>query len=216
MSERYAVARLDELDRSGADGRWISIRHHLGIEAFGVNARTADAGEEVVNEHAEHDGDEELYFVVRGRATFTIDGDTVDAPPGTLVFVRPGTVRRADAAEPDTIVLVVGAPPGEAYVPQEQEVWMPLYERGRYDEAVAVLESVLARHPDDPRLLYNLACMESMAGRGDEALEHLRRAVGLKPALAEHARRDDDFAQIRDDPRFSAVAGQPDAAGTGA
>ena len=132
------------------------------------------------------------------------------------MFVRPGTVRRADATEPGTTVLIVGVTPGEAYVPQEQEVWMPLYEQGRYDEAVAVLESVLAKHPD-ARVLYNLACMESLAGRGDDALEHIRRAVELRPALAEQARADDDFAPIRDDARFeSAVAGQADAGGAGA
>ena len=210
----YAVARLAEIPRSGTDGRWISIRHHFGIQAFGVNGRTADAGEEVVDEHSEQDGDEELYLVVSGRARFTVDGDEIDAPTGTFVFVPPGTARRAEATEPETIVLVVGAPPGAPYVPQEQETWMPLYEQGRYDEAAGVLDSVLARHPDDPRTLYNLACMESMAGRSDDALEHLRRAVELRPALAEQARADDDFAPIRDDRRFdSAVAGQADAGG---
>lgn len=219
MTAAFAVARLDEIpptDDRGGQG-WIRVRHHFGIQAFGVNAWTADEGRELINEHDEEDGDEELYFVVAGQARFKIGRDLVDAPAGTLVFVRPGTTRSAVAAAPATTVLVVGSPPSAAYSSSEWEVWFPAYNAGDFDAAADMLAAVLARRPDDSRILYNLACCESRAGRSDAALEHLSRAVELRPALVELARGDADFDAVRDRAEFaSLIAGQADAGGAGA
>ena len=98
----YAVAQIDEIDEI-SDGRcpWRPVRFHFGITSFGVNAFTAhQAGDRLINEHdesQEHDLQEELYLVQRGRATFELDGERVDAPAGTLVFVRPAVKRTAFA-----------------------------------------------------------------------------------------------------------------------
>jgi len=106
---------------------WQPIRHHLGVHAFGINAWVArEAGDEVIEDHVEAKDSpsrhEELYFVVSGRATFTVDGEKVDAPAGTLVFVPdPESRRQAVAAEADTTVLALGGPPGEAYTVSEWE-----------------------------------------------------------------------------------------------
>ena len=54
-------------------------------------------------------------------------------------------------------------------------------------------------------LLYHLACVEARAGKRDDALEHLSLAVTGDPKLRDHAKADDDFASIRDDPRFLAA-----------
>src|SRR5207344_1110512 len=65
---RYAVAKLEEIEEID-DGRvpFRPVRHHLGIEAFGVNTWTAHkTGDRIVNEHDEAgsgDSQEELYFV---------------------------------------------------------------------------------------------------------------------------------------------------------
>ena len=57
--------------------------------------------------------------------------------------------------------------------------------------------------PDHAGLLYNYACFASLAGDvDDETFANLRRSVELHPAFREQARRDDDFAAVRDDPRF--------------
>src|SRR6185503_8793016 len=108
---RYAVARLEEIEEL-TDGRepYRPVRHHFGITSFGINAWTAPAaGDRIINEHdeSEPDGDEELYLVLRGRATFELDGDRVDAPTGTLVFAEPGVRRTAFAEEDGTTVVVV-------------------------------------------------------------------------------------------------------------
>ncbi len=69
------------------------------------------------------------------------------------------------------------------------------YERGDYAAAADLLAATAG---DDPNALYNLACYESLAGRGDEALAHLRRAVELDPSFRELALSDADFDPIRD------------------
>ena len=72
------IARIDELELypiEGQDGlTWRPVRRHFDIQAFGVNAYTADeAGKRVVEEHREEGGHEELYVVVSGRAIFMVD-----------------------------------------------------------------------------------------------------------------------------------------------
>ena len=125
MAGTYEIARLDEIpspvppDQDSYE--WKPIRHHLGIRAFGVNAGVAPrVGDWVVEEHTElgggSAGHEELYFVARGSARFSVDGEEFDALAGTLVFVPdPATLRSAKAQEPGTAVLYIGAKHGEAF-----------------------------------------------------------------------------------------------------
>ncbi|HMK92653.1 MAG TPA: hypothetical protein VK576_06615 [Thermoleophilia bacterium] len=62
------------------------------------------------------DGHEELYAVMSGHAVFTVDGDDLDAPAGTLVFVRdPGLIRGARATADGTAILAIGGRPGTVY-----------------------------------------------------------------------------------------------------
>jgi Tetratricopeptide repeat len=213
----WAVARLEEIrgprSRHGYD--WHPIRRHFGIRAFGVNANVArEPGDVVVDEHDEapdrpDGGQQELYVVLRGRASFELDGEQVDAPAGTLVFLGDPAVRRAAVAvEPDTAVLVLGGRPGEAFRPSTWEsarIALEQSEGGDHDGAVRTIESLLAERPDDPRVLYDLACFESLAGRADDALEHLRRAIELDARAREYAQDDEDLDPIRDDPRFAAL-----------
>jgi hypothetical protein len=126
--EGFAAVHVDAVprgpDRGGRVAELKPVRRHLGIEAFGANARVArDAREVLVMPHDEGAGGafgtaghEELFVVLRGHAVFTVDGEEIDAPAGTLVFVRdPGLTRSAVAAAPDTAVLAVGGAPGEPY-----------------------------------------------------------------------------------------------------
>ena len=86
-------------------------------------------------EHKEDEGSEELYIVLRGHARFEIDGNTVDAPQGTLVFVPPLVNRTAYAEEPQTVVLAVGSTVGKPYEAGGWEVWAEFetaYEAGDY------------------------------------------------------------------------------------
>ena len=54
---------------------------------------------------------------------------------------------------------------------------------------------------------YGKACIESIAGNVDAAMEHLAKALEKAPGDRKLARRDPDFAFIRDDPRFRELVG---------
>ena len=206
----YRVARLDEIEEV-TDGRepWRPVRHHFGITSFGFNAWTGhEAGDRIINEHDEKDEAEELYFVWRGRARFEIDGEEVEAPAGTYVFVTPGSKRTAFAEEPETTILVAGAIPGDAYAPVGWEIWAqvnPLYLAGRYEEAADKGRVLVEANPGYANPLYNLACCEALAGRPADAVRHLRQGIELYPPLREYAKNDSDFDPIRDDPAFRQV-----------
>jgi tetratricopeptide (TPR) repeat protein len=220
----YSIAHIDELESfpiEGQDGlTWRPVRRHFGIGAFGVNAYTAgEAGQRVVEEHREEGGHEELYVVVSGRAIFTLEGDEHDAPVGTLVHCPPGTLRTAFAAEPQTTVLGIGAKPGEIFQPSGWE-WafagMSKLAQGDEQGARAEFEAGLKTHPGEWQGHYNLACAEAKLGSTDAALEQLELAAELdREAVAKWAPEDEDFASLRDDPRFLALTGQPDAGSSG-
>lgn len=86
-------------------------------------------------------GQEEVYVVLRGRATFTFDGEVLDAPAGTFVAVAPEVKRSAVAAEAPAAVLALGGPP--AFRPSASE-WI---------EHTPALRAALADDPDLARLL---------------------------------------------------------------
>ena len=206
----YATASLEELRR---DDGWAPIRLALDIRSFGINSWTGPTpGDIVIPEHDEAPtGHEELYFVTAGRATFSIGGEEVDGPAGTIVFVRDPTLRRgAVAREPATTVLTVGAKPGAAFSPRAWEAdrdVLAQLEAGRPEEAKRLVTQALDRYEDRSVLLYNLACAEALLGETDEALEHLREAIAGEPKVAEWAREDADLASLRDDPRFEELHG---------
>jgi len=192
---------------------WHPVRRKLGIRAFGMNAYSAEGvGRQVIEEHDETGGGagghEEVYVVVAGRATFTLDGDTLDAPAGTLLFVSDPNVRRqAVAEEESTLVLAIGADPGVPYEPSAWEWYfaaMPAFREERWDEAIALMEDGLAERPGHPAILYNLACAESRGGRPLAALMHLQDAVRADPKYVDRARGDPDFDPIRREPGFPA------------
>jgi tetratricopeptide (TPR) repeat protein len=206
----YTVAQLDEIDEI-SDGRcpWRPVRHHFGITSFGVNAFTGrEAGDRLINEHdesQEQDLQEELYLVQRGRATFELDGERVDAPAGTFVFAGPDVKRTAFAEEPGTTIVALGGTPGKAYEPHGGELWLPLqhlYDSGEYAEAADRGREQIEAHPEYAYPLYNLACCESLAGRAHEAIEHLRLAIARAERFRSLAAEDSDFDPIREEPAF--------------
>ena len=134
-----------------------------------------------------------------------------------------------EPTQPDVIVVSVGSfadpafpAPTESSYDWRRHSWValpdtievdvfdsirPLYFAGEYAEAADRAQELLEAHPDDPRLLYNVACVESLAGGTDDAIEHLRRAIGLAEQVREMAAGDPDFAPIRDEPAFKELVG---------
>ena len=214
MSERWEKVSIDELDSISVAGVvWHPLRRRLGIKAFGINMYSADGvGKQTVEEHTETTsgagGHEEIYFVVRGRATFTLDEETLDAPAGTFVFVRDPAVKRfAIAEEEDTLVLAVGGEPGKPYEVSPWETSFsaaPLLAEERWDEALALLNEGLREFPGNASILYNVACAEARAGRTADAITHLEQAIASNGKYVEVAQKDSDFDAIRAEPGFPA------------
>lgn len=203
------LVHIDELDRvEMRDGFvWRPVRRRFGIRAFGTNAYTPGATDHIVEEHTEQTyGHEEMYLVLRGRVRFTVDGNDHELGPGQLVHVRDPSLRRAGVAlTDDAAVLAVGGKPGE---PHEVSAWeytffaSPHARAGRYDEARRLLHEGLEDKPGSPSILYDLACVEALAGESDRALELLNEAIAGNERFRKYAQTDEDFASIRDDPRF--------------
>lgn len=211
----YQVAHLEEIDEL-TDGRepYRPVRHHFGITSFGITAWTGrQKDDRILNEHDEADGadgSEELYLVQNGRAVFELDGERVDAPAGTFVFVPPGVRRTAFAEEPETTIVAIGGVPGKAYDPVGWELWMPLgkqYEAGEHDAVAERLRPLVGANPQYSLLAYNLACLESLTGHSDDALAHLRRAIEGSERFREYARGDSDLDAIRSEPAFAELVG---------
>lgn len=209
MADGWKSVRLDEIEPIPVVGGtllWRPVRRTLDVGAFGINSYVAPkAGEDVVEEHTEKTyGHEEIYLVLTGRATFTLNDETLDAPVGTAVFIRDPSVKRHARAEEDgTSVLAVGGPRGSAYEPSAWEHSFAAEKHrasGDFDAMVAEIAAGVARHPDNASRLYDLGCAEALAGRTDYALAHVSRALELRPEWADHARKDTDLAALRELP----------------
>jgi tetratricopeptide (TPR) repeat protein len=210
VSDRYAVVTLEDLVSFETEGqaRWHTIRRSLGIQAFGMNAWTAtEDAQQVIGEHGEVDGEqhEEVYVVVSGHATFTLDGETFDAPSGTIVHVPDPAVKRGAVGTRGTTILAVGAKPGVAFTPSPWERTaeaLGFWQTEEWDKAIALLEEHLAETPESGVTVYNLACALARAGRTDEALARVQEAATMEDRFLQLAQTDDDLASIRDDRSF--------------
>jgi hypothetical protein len=204
----FRTLRIDELDPIEVAGlRWHPVRHALGVRGFGVNAYSAGAGEDVVEDHTESDDDggghQEMYVVLTGHARFEVDGEAIDAPAGTIVFLPEPTSRRHAVAEADgTTVLALGGEPG---VPYQVSAWewrfraQPHIDAQEWEKGIALMHDGLAALPGEASLLYNLACFEANLGRLDEATAHLQEALEAEPEhVREWAESDTDLDPLRE------------------
>ena len=109
-------------------------------------------------------------------------------------------------------MLAVGGPRDAAYEPSPWEDYFAAERHrtaGDYESYVAELEDALARRPDHPATLYNLACAEALAARSDDAVAHLAGRSELDPAFGEYAAKDEDFARSPRPARLAALAMPP-------
>jgi hypothetical protein len=115
----WAVSAIDAIPKvpegDADDPDWHPLQHFFGLTAFGANAFVATrGGETLVAEHDERaSGQQELYLVLEGTATFRLGEDHVHAVRGTAIAITDPTVRRsAVAVAPGTALLVIGASDG--------------------------------------------------------------------------------------------------------
>jgi hypothetical protein len=125
----YRTAHVDdlpfEIDDDYPTTEWKPLRRFFGIGSFGTNlARATRAGDTLTHDHTEIDDadtrHEELFLIVSGHATYRVDGEEIDAPAGTFLYVPdPATMRGAVAREAGTVMLVVGGEPGVVFTPSD-------------------------------------------------------------------------------------------------
>jgi hypothetical protein len=195
----WKALALDEVEAvpwRGTELVWHPVRSALGTRIVGMGGFTAErVGQVVIEGHTESEdglGHEEVYVVLRGRATFTLDDTEVDAPAGTLLVVDdPGVYRRAVAAEAGTAILALGGPP--VFVPSDSE-WIERarpYLRSDPERAIRILEDLRAAKPDGP--VAEVAATFLALARGDGPAAHatlarlLARRPDLRPLLADDA-----------------------------
>jgi AraC-like ligand binding domain len=205
--------RIDEIKTTTAAGaQWIPLRAELGVSAFGLSAYRGGPGDQLVPRHQETGagagGHEEVYVVTRGRATFVLDGETVDAAAGTCIFVEPGEMREARADEPGTTVVAIGARRDEPYriAPWEYGSQAARARQlGRVGELERVVDEGIATYGEHVTMLLGKACVAAQRGERDEALELLDRAASDED-FGDWARREAAseplLDSVRDDPRF--------------
>jgi len=74
---------------------------------------------------------------------------------------------------------------------------------GRWDEARESLEKARKLAPKADHIHYALAALDCLTGEADSALANLKIAIALRPANRFHARNDEDFNFLQEDPRFT-------------
>lgn len=93
--------------------------------------------------------------------------------------------------------------------PGRIEAWLGigwcLKRLGRLSEAIVALDRGLESSPQEPILLYNLACYHSLAGNVPAAIEHLTKAISIDDRFRDLTGMERDFDPIRGDPRFVAA-----------
>jgi hypothetical protein len=200
----WRAVALDEVEAvpwRGTELVWRPVRSALGTRIVGMGGYTADrAGQVVIEGHTEsEDGlqHEEVYVVLRGRATFTLDGTELDAPAGTFVAVLdPSVHRRAVAAEAGTAVLALGAMP--SFVPSDSE-WIERarpYLRSDPERAIAILEDLRTVKPEGPVAEVAAAFLALARGDADRAGETLHGLLARRPDLREVLADDADLEPL--------------------
>lgn len=192
MTRPWIALTVDEVEAvpwRGSELVWHPLRQALDLHAFGAGAYTATrAGQEIVEPHTETPGGrghEELYIVLAGRVTFELDGERLDAGPGTCVAVRPETHRGAVAAEVPATVLAFGGPPVFEVAGSEWIDRARPFLRSDPARARRVIEEGVAELPDSPGIAYGVALVAAAEGRADDARVALRAALEGEPRLRE-------------------------------
>jgi adenylate cyclase len=66
-------------------------------------------------------------------------------------------------------------------------------------------QRALALDPDEPTLLYNMACIHSLTGNSDDAVSSLERALDAGLSVGEWLEQDSQLDSIRGHPRYPAI-----------
>jgi quercetin dioxygenase-like cupin family protein len=120
MAEGYSVKKIDEFEPMEGSGgcSWHLARKSLGATAFGFNVVDIEPGGELPEHDEAESGQEEVFAVLEGEATFVADGEEHAAPAGTFIRYSPEVKRSVRNGSGETVrVLLIGVPGDSGYEP---------------------------------------------------------------------------------------------------
>ena len=111
----YTLVNKDDPAVESFRDVFFKIRRALGTTAFGINEVRLTAGSEGFEHDETETGHEEVYIVLEGDGTFTVDGDAVPVGTGDYLRVDAEAVRKVVAGETGLTFVVVAARPQAEY-----------------------------------------------------------------------------------------------------
>jgi quercetin dioxygenase-like cupin family protein len=96
-------------------GVFLKVRRALGTNAFGLNEIRLPPGAEGLEHDETETGHEEVYAVLEGSGSFTVDGDRIEVAAGDYLRVDPGSTRLAVAGDDGMRFLAIAATPRPEY-----------------------------------------------------------------------------------------------------
>ena len=76
---------------------------------------------------------------------------------------------------------------------------------GEYERGLEWAKQALAMDPDEPMVLYNVACIQSLAGQVEDAIDCLERAVRNGLTERHWLEHDSNLDPVRSHPRYQAL-----------
>jgi mannose-6-phosphate isomerase-like protein (cupin superfamily) len=134
--QSHSVKRIDDMEAI-FHGAFKRAGAELGVQSFGLQVFDLPAGSVAYPEHDHaHDGQEEVYVVLRGSAEFEIDGERVQLTPERIVRISATARRRVLPGVDGVRVLAIGCAPGKPYVrPRDFELGAPDSAADAHEEA---------------------------------------------------------------------------------
>ncbi|WP_330633208.1 cupin domain-containing protein [Halocatena halophila] len=103
------------------------ISYELGTTDFVMNFFRLEPGESIAGLFHKHDDQEEVFYVEKGIATFTVGEDkkTVKVKEGELIRFPPGEFQRGDNKDDEPLTVWAIGAPGAGHDPDEVSVLYP-------------------------------------------------------------------------------------------
>jgi len=111
----YTIVNRDDPSVDSFRDVFFKIRRALGTTAFGINEVRLPAGIEGFEHDETETGHEEVYIVLEGGGTFTVDGDAVVVAGGDYLRIDAEAVRKVVAGAAGLTFVVVAARPQPEY-----------------------------------------------------------------------------------------------------
>jgi hypothetical protein len=111
----YRVVKIDDMEAI-AFGTFRRARAELGVSSFGLQVLDLPPNLDAYPEHDHaEDGQEEVYFVLRGGGEVEIDGERIPLDTETAVSIKSGTRRKLWPGPDGMRIVAIGGKPGAVY-----------------------------------------------------------------------------------------------------